>query len=70
MLQRLARNEPVRLYLYGLAAALTAALLVFGLVDGNAAAAIMGVASAALAVPAVETARSKVSPVKRSRKGA
>lgn len=63
--RNLLQREPVRVYLYGLTVALVAALVAFGVVDGDKAPVILGLAAAALAVPAVETARSKVRPVKR-----
>jgi len=61
----LLQREPVRVYLYGLTVAIVGALVTFGVVDGDQAAVVLGVCSAALAIPAVETARSKVRPVRR-----
>jgi predicted membrane metal-binding protein len=58
------RQEPVRVYIYGLALAIIAALVFFGVVTGAAAPVIIAVVLAALAVPSpVEVARSKVTPV-------
>lgn len=66
-MKQLLHREPVRLYLYGLTAAVVAALVAFGLVTGDQGAAIIGVATAAAAIPAVEAARSQVRPVRKRR---
>lgn len=58
-----AAHEPVRLYAYSVIAAILAVLITYGVVDASALPVILAAASALLAVPAVETARSKVSPV-------
>lgn len=58
-----AAREPVRLYAYSVIAALLAVLVVYGIVDETALPVILAAVSALCAVPAVETARSKVSPV-------
>lgn len=60
---RWAAREPVRLYAYSLVAAVLAVLVVYGFVDENTLPVILAAVSALVAVPAVETARSKVSPV-------
>ncbi len=57
-------SEPVRVYVYTLLSAVLGALVVYGVVDANAVPVIMAVVTAALAVPAVELVRSKVSPVR------
>lgn len=59
----LIEREPVRVYLYTIVVAVMAALVVFGVVDGSQSTVILGVVAAAVAVPAVETARSKVRPI-------
>lgn len=61
----LLQREPVRVYLYGLTVAIVGGLVTVGIVGNDEAVAILGVASAALAIPAVETARAKVRPVTR-----
>lgn len=58
-----AAKEPVRLYVYTCVAAILAVLITYGVVDSAALPVILAAVSAVLAVPAVETARSKVSPV-------
>jgi hypothetical protein len=58
-----ATREPVRLYLYSVVGAILAVLVVYGIVDETTLPVILAAVSALLAVPAVETARSKVSPV-------
>jgi hypothetical protein len=57
-----AKTEPVRLYLYGLAAPVLALLVYFGLVSTDAVPLYLAVAGAVLLVPAVESARSAVVP--------
>lgn len=61
-MRRALEREPVRVYLYSLTVALVAALVAFGVVDGDKATVVLGVAAAALSVPAVEAARSQVTP--------
>ena len=61
-LAELAKSEPVRLYLYSVVIPLLALLVGFGVVDANQTALILGLAGAVLAIPAVEVARSKVTP--------
>ena len=56
-------REPVRAYMYSVVAAILAVLVVYGIVDETTLPIILAAVSALLAVPAVETARSKVSPV-------
>ena len=56
------RREPVRAYIYGVVAALLAALVVLGYVKADLVPVLLALATAVLAVPAVEVARSKVSP--------
>jgi hypothetical protein len=58
-----ATREPVLLYLYSVVGAILAVLVVYGIVDETTLPVILAAVSALLAVPAVETARSKVSPV-------
>jgi hypothetical protein len=60
-----AAEEPVRLYVYSVVAAILAVLVTYGVVDETALPVILAAVSALVAVPAVETARSKVSPVDR-----
>lgn len=61
-----AAEEPVRLYVYSAVAAILAVLVTYGVVDSTALPVILAAVSALVAVPAVETARSKVSPVDAS----
>lgn len=61
----LIRREPVRVYVYGLVAALLAALGVLGYVKTDLVPVILALVAAALAVPAVEVARSKVEPTNK-----
>lgn len=58
-----AAEEPVRLYVYTVVAAVLAVLVTFGIVSDQALPVILAAVSAVVAVPAVETARSKVAPV-------
>lgn len=60
---RLVAEEPVRVYIYTVVAAIIAILVIYGVVDSTVAPVVLAVVSAVLAVPAVEVARSKVSPV-------
>lgn len=60
---RWAAKEPVRLYAYTVVAAILAVFVTYGIVDAQALPVILAACSAVFAVPAVETARSKVSPV-------
>jgi hypothetical protein len=60
LLRRLQESEPVRLYLYGVAAAVLAALVALGVVTGDQAALWGGVIAAVLAVPVTEGVRSQV----------
>jgi hypothetical protein len=60
LFRRLQESEPVRLYLYGVAAAVLAALVALGVVTGEQAAVWGGVAAAVLAVPVTEGVRSQV----------
>lgn len=59
----LSETEPVRRYLYGLLAPLATLLVALGVTTDAQVALWVGVATAVLGVPAVETARSKVTPV-------
>lgn len=61
--RELFRSEPVRVYVYGLAAALVALLVAYGVLDGGQAAVWLAVVTALLAVPAAEGARSMVVPL-------
>lgn len=63
VLARWAATEPVRLYVYSVIAAVLAVLVAYGIVDEQMLPVILAAVSAIVAVPAVETARSKVSPV-------
>lgn len=56
-------SEPLRRYLYGVGVVILGLLVTLGVVTDTVALAIGGVLSAALLVPAVEVARSKVTPV-------
>lgn len=58
-----AKSEPVRMYLYGLLVPLLAVLVFYGVVDSSAVALFIALGAAVLGVPAVEVARSKVTPV-------
>jgi len=64
-----AAREPVRLYVYTCVAAILAVLITYGVVDSTAVPVILAAVSAILAIPAVETARSKVSPVDTTQGG-
>lgn len=57
------REEPVRAYLYGVFASVVAALVAAGVVTTGLLPVILAVGTAVLAVPAVEVARAKVTPV-------
>ncbi len=56
-------REPVRVYLYGVVGAIVALLVGVGVVSSGVAPLILAVVTAVLAVPAVEAARAKVTPV-------
>ncbi len=58
-----AEYEPLRRYVYGVLAALVAVGIVTGVLTDELAVSLTAVAGAALLVPAVEVARSKVTPV-------
>jgi hypothetical protein len=58
------RQEPVRVWLYGTLAPALGVLFVYGIVSATQVAAWLALGAGLLAVPAVETARSKVTPVK------
>lgn len=60
--RQLVRSEPVRVYVYGLAAALVALLVVYGVLDGAQAAVWLAVVTAVVSVPLVEGARARVTP--------
>lgn len=62
-IKKLLAEEPVRMYLYGVVAAVVALLVGVGVITAAVAPLILAVAAAALAVPAVETARAKVKPL-------
>lgn len=57
------KTEPVRLYLYSVLVPLLAVLVVWGVVDAGDVPLYLAVLAALLGVPAVEIARSKVTPV-------
>jgi len=57
-------NEPVRKYLYAVLVPVVGLLVYRGVVAADEAAIWLAIAAAALGVPAVELARSKVTPVK------
>jgi hypothetical protein len=60
----LLRREPVRVYVYGVLAAVAALLLFYGVITAAALPVIMAVVVAALAVPSpVEAVRNRVTPV-------
>lgn len=59
----LLQRQPVRIYLYTVFAAVVALLVAMGVVTATLAPLILAVGTAVLAVPAVEVARSKVTPV-------
>lgn len=56
------KYEPVRAYLYSLLGPLVAVLVFYGVVSENGAPMWIALATALLGVPAVEAARSKVTP--------
>ncbi len=56
-------REPIRVYLYSVFAAAIAVALVFGWVTADKVPVILALVAAVLAVPTIEKARSKVSPV-------
>jgi uncharacterized membrane protein YjjB (DUF3815 family) len=58
-----AANEPLRRYIYGVALAVLALLVVTGVITPDLSDSLATIASAALVVGAVEKARSKVTPV-------
>jgi hypothetical protein len=60
LLARLAESEPVRLYLYAVAAAVLSALVAYGIVTTSEAAIWGGVAAAVLSIPVTEGVRSQV----------
>ena len=64
------RSEPVRVYLYGVLAALVALLVGYGVLTGELAALWLAFGAALLTVPAVERTRSSVTPASRRRPGA
>jgi urea transporter len=55
-------REPVRVYLYTIISAVIGLLVVFGILDESMVLPIMAVVSAVLAVPLVESLRSRVTP--------
>lgn len=57
-------NEPVRTYLYGILVPIIGLLVYKGVVASDEAAIWLAIAAAALGVPAVEAARSKVTPTR------
>lgn len=59
-------SEPVRRWIYGTVLAVLGAAVVFGWVTGDQMVALAAVVGAALAIPAAEVARSKVSPTNGS----
>jgi hypothetical protein len=58
----LLRREPVRVYLYGVYAAVLLLLLAYGVITTELLPLWLGLGAALLAVPAVEGARAKVTP--------
>lgn len=56
------RREPVRLYLYGIATATVALLVVMGVLSAMLAPWILALVTALLAVPVTETLRDQVTP--------
>lgn len=58
-----AESEPLRRYLYGVGAVVLALLVTLGVLTDEVAFGVGAVLSAVLLVPAVEVARSKVTPV-------
>ena len=58
-------REPVRVYLYGIVAAICAALVVFGVIAASVVPVVLAVVAAVLVVPSpVEALRSQVIPAK------
>lgn len=64
MLKRWKATEPLRLYVYGLVAPVMAALILYGVLSSEEAAAWAGIAAAVLLPAGAEAARAKVSPVR------
>jgi hypothetical protein len=61
-LARLWQREPVRVYLYAVAAAVLALLVAYGVLSDSLAAIWGGVAAAVLSLPVTEGVRAQVSP--------
>jgi hypothetical protein len=62
-MSNLIKSEPVRVYLYGVLLAGLAVLVGVGIVDDATALLYAALGAAVLGIPAVEIARSKVTPV-------
>jgi hypothetical protein len=62
LLTRLWQREPVRVYLYAVAAAVLGLLVAYGVLTDSLAAVWAGVAAAVLSLPVTEGVRSQVSP--------
>jgi hypothetical protein len=62
LLTRLWQREPVRVYLYTVAAAVLGLLVAYGVLTDSLAAVWAGVAAAVLSLPVTEGVRSQVSP--------
>lgn len=62
-MRQLLSREPVRVYLYGLALTLVALLVAYGVVDAERAPLWLAGLAAGLSIPAIESARARVSPV-------
>jgi hypothetical protein len=64
LLRRAQLSEPVRLYLYGVAAAVVALLVYVGYMATDLAPFVLAALAAVLAVPFTESLRSQVSPAR------
>lgn len=58
-------SEPVRTYLYPVLVAVVGILVAYGVIDQEQSVLWIALGAAALGVPAIEAARSKVTPVGR-----
>ena len=67
---RLLAREPVRVYLYGLGAAVLLLLVAYGIVEDSKAPLWLGLLVALLGIPGVEAARARVTPVQVDDAGA
>lgn len=59
------KREPVRLYLYAVALAVVALLVVLGVLSASIAPVVLALVAAVLAVPTTESLRARVTPTKK-----